>query len=798
MTLLWKSTAVRIALLSTTVISGGLLASTGAVAQVSDAQPASAETSETKGVDEIIVTAQFRSQRLQDTPIAITAVKGEELDARGQTDVTNIGSFAPNVNFTPTTSDRGNAVSAFIRGVGQADSSFALEPGVGIYLDDVYLGTTFGSRLDLSDLDRVEILRGPQGTLAGKNSLGGSVKLYSKKPEGTGGGRIEATYGSYNRIDLRGSYDLTLADNLYAYVSGIVRRRNGFVDRLDYGCLHPNDVIPARPISGDGCKVGTEGGQNVVAARVALRYAPTGSPLEINIIGDISEDNSEPAGNKLLVASNPNVRSYDPNSPAGGIPYDSRFLTGPTEYSNYSTYQNGGNFTAFGQLRTVLPGTFVAVPKTTAHGWSVSGTIDYALSDDLSIKSITSYRKAHGYAGTDLDLSPLEVEVLGTVARHKQFTQELRFTGKVKEFADFTIGGFYYKANDRQLNRITVPTSFLDFLLNDPSDNMSKSVFGHVELHLTDKLNVVGGLRYTKDRKEYSFSRHNPDGTLPSGNLFTLNFAVLALNGQSRIFADDNIDYRIGVNYHLTPEIMTYAQVSTGYKGGGVNPRPFNADQIRTFGPEKLTTYEWGAKTEFFNRALRLNGALFFNKYKDMQLTLYLCPTAPCALPANAGDADVFGAELEAGIYPVPGLSITGALGYLDFQYKKTNEAITGVTLDLIAPYTNKWQGSASIVYEAGLANGGALTPRLDWTYQSSFYVNANNSPNSLVDGRSLFNGRLTYTTPDKGWSASLDVSNIFNKFYYVTKFDNIVGLGVASGILGRPREWAITVSRKF
>ena len=755
-----------------------------------------------QGIGDIVVTAQFRAQRLQDTPIAITAMDSRTLEARSQTSVIDIGAFSPNVNLTSATSLNGNAVSAFIRGVGQSDSSFALEPGVGIYIDDVYYGTTFGAVFDLTDLDRVEVLRGPQGTLAGKNSVGGAVKLFSRKPDGNGGGFFEASYGAYNRIEARGSADLKISEDLSARVSGVAKYADGYMDLLDFGCANPGQGIPAQPSSGGGdCKIGSEGGQQVYAGRLALRYAPAGSPLEINLVGDVAVDKSEAVATKLEYANNPSIRSYVAGNPAGGVPFDSRFLTGAKSYTSYATYSNGGNdTTVFGVPQQIVPGTFNTDPESEAKSWGVAATIDYQFSDALSIKSITAYREASGRAGIDTDGSPLTVTLQEYRQTHKQFTQELRLSGKVGSFADFTVGGFYYDANDLLRNRMHIPTVLFDFLSDDPVTNTSKSAFAHVELHPFENFNIIGGLRYTDDKKTYVFSRRNPDGTLPSGIPLTQNFTVAGLDGLSGTYAGDRFDYRLGANYRFSPALMVYAQVSTGFKGGGVNPRPYVPDQVVPFGPETLTTYEVGFKADLLDRAVRLNGAAFYNNYDDLQLTLYQCAgsvSVNCAMPANAGDATVKGFELEAALHPARGLTIDGSVGYLDFQYKNVNPA-TGVTLDMKAPFISDWQASAGIQYAADLGDVGSLTPRLDWAYQSSFFYNANNAPLSEVAGRSIFNGRVTYATAADDWSLSLGVTNLFDKFYYVGKNENAGNYGVVTGVVGRPREWKLTLKRRF
>lgn len=788
------------------------LLATASIAVLALATPVAAQETAQSGTgattEEIVVTAQFRGQKVQDTPIAITAISADTLAAKGQVSITDLGATAPNVNLTNATGLNGSAVAAYIRGVGQGDSSFALEPGVGIYIDDVYYGTTYGAVMDLTDLDRVEVLRGPQGTLAGKNSLGGAVKLFSAKPNEDAGGFIEGTYGRFDRIDIRASANIPIADGFYARISGVSKHTEGFMKLLDYGCVNPGGGLPVTGGSND-CKLGTEGGIDVQALRAALRYAPAGSPLEVNVIGDVSQNDSEQVATKLVYADNPGTRSYNAANPAGGVPFDNRFITCSNCYTSYATYTNGGNytsafppvfpFTLFPNLQ-VAPGTFRSSPKSTAKSWGVVGTIDYALSDSLSVKSITAYRSAKGITGIDLDGSPLSILMQEFGFEHRQFTQELRLSAKVGDFADMTVGGYYYDANDHLTGRVEIPNVAFDFQNDDPVSNVSKSVFAHVEVHPAPDLTIIGGLRYTDDKKTYTFGRRNADGSAISPANFPLNILLFGLDGASSTYKGNRTDYRIGVNYRWSPELMTYAQVSTGYKGGGINPRPYFASQVQPFAPETLTTYEAGFKSDLLDRTVRLNGAVFYNDYKNMQLTLQACPAFadpfPCAALANAGNAHVKGAELEVTVKPAPGLTIDGNVGYLDFKYTSVNP-LTGVTLGMKAPFNNKWQASGSIQYEADLGSAGTLTPRLDWAYQSSFYYNAVNTPLDLVAGRSIFNARLTYQDAAKDWSVSLAVSNLANKFYYIgTSYNQTYG--VATGALGRPREWSVSVRRNF
>lgn len=656
--------------------------------------------------------------------------------------------------------------------------------------------------MDLTDLERVEVLRGPQGTLAGKNSVGGAVKLFTAKPDASAEGFVEGTYGSFDRIELRGSANIQLADDLFMRISGVSKNIEGHFERLDYGCLNPSSGVPAIGASNADCRLGTEGGVDVQALRVALRYAPVDQPFEINLRADVASNNSEPVASKLLYADNPSVRSYDAANPLGGVPFDSRFITGDREYSSYASYTSGGNYTtAFGIPYQVAPGGFAVEPRSTADSWGIAGTVDVELSDNITLTSITGYRVADGTSTIDTDGSSLDILLQEFTYRHEQFTQEVRLSADLSGVADITVGGFYYDADDTLIGRTEIPTLLFDFLSDDLVKNRSISGFGHAEIHLTDALNVIAGIRYTDDKKTYDFSRLNLDGTEPSGDFFTPNFLLVGLEGRTGTFKGDRWDYRIGVNYRWSDALMTYAQVSTGYKGGGINPRPSAPDQVVTFGPEKLTTYEAGFKSDLFDRRLRLNGAVFLNDYTDIQLVRYQCPESvvlSCSVPSNAGNAEVFGFELEAFAEPMDGLRIDGSVGYLDFDYTEITNPATLVTADMIAPFISKWQTSAGIQYTTEFSGGATLTPRVDWSYRSSFYYNSINNPFNLIDGYSLFNARLTYETAGRDWAISAAVTNLGDKFYYAGKSENIGSFGVVTGVVGRPLEWSLSVKRRF
>ena len=248
--------------------------------------------------NEIIVTAQFREQSLQDTPLAITAVNAAMLEARGQTNVQQIGRQAPNVTLAPASASWGPSLTATIRGVGQYNFHPALEPGVGIFVDDVYYATLTGSMFDLVDVERVEVLRGPQGTLTGRNSIGGAIRVVSQQPTGDGSGYVQATVGEDKQFAGKASADFKLTDKLFSRVSFAANKRDGYVERLDYGCANPGSGVPPQRPAGNDCQLGEKmGGEGSVAGRIMLRYVPSDT-LDILLSGDVThESHTGPAQN---------------------------------------------------------------------------------------------------------------------------------------------------------------------------------------------------------------------------------------------------------------------------------------------------------------------------------------------------------------------------------------------------------------------------------------------------------------------------------------------------------------------
>jgi len=734
----------------------------------------------------IVVTAQFREQNVQDTPLAITAVSADMLEARSQTDIAQVANQAPSVTLKPQSNIYGNSLAAQIRGVGQFDYNPAVEPGVGVYVDDVYFATLPGSIFDLLDLDRVEILRGPQGTLAGRNSIGGAVKLYSQRPTGDNSGYLQGTYGSRNRIDLRGGLDVGLAEGVSFRLAGVAKWQEGYVDRIDYGCANPGEGVPAIMGSETDCILAREGEVNTQAFRAQLRLEPS-PDLEINIAADYTHEDRTVAGEVLTISGY--TGALDINPFPTPVALDDRFICGP--FCNYSTFHNLADGS---RPDTAVEG------RLRYNGWGVSGHIAWKLSDDVQLTSITAYRAYASYFPTDADLSPLAHSLGVTDLDFWSISQELRLSGRVGNILDWTVGGFYMDQKSTAYSFQDLRYSPLPaFQQNDPVNANTIAAFANVEFHATDRLTLIGGLRYTEEHKDYTFVRLLPNGDVQNP----------AIHGRVGTYDHNRFDYRAALQYEITPDFMAYAQFATGFKGGGVNPRPFNTEQVRPFNPETLKSYEIGFKSDFLDRRLRLNVAAFHAEYDDIQLTLSTCPQfggpGPCALVTNAGDGTIQGIEVETTIRPVEGLSIDGSLSYLDFKYDTINPQAggpllpNGPQLTDRPPYVPEWKWSFGVQYEIPLGNGDTITPRFDAAYQGDIYANAANRASNLIEDYVLANARLTYRTEDRGLEVALEVTNLFDQYYFLTNRDQTLGTGaISSSQPGRPREWAVSVKKRF
>jgi iron complex outermembrane recepter protein len=408
----------------------------------------------------------------------------------------------------------------------------------------------------------------------------------------------------------------------------------------------------------------------------------------------------------------------------------------------------------------------------------------------------------------------------------------LRLNGTVMgDKLDFTTGLFWFDQDGTLEARVDLPYAGLDFIHGpDTTPSTSKAAFLQTAFHISPLTNLSAGVRYSKDEKTYTYFRKNPNGTVPSPTAPCVgapsnpasppNCALIGLFNISDSFEGNRTDWRVALDHRFSDSVMTYGQVSTGFRSGGVNPRPFFApgtilpvtgnnldfvngiptdvNQLSSFEPETLTSYEIGFKTDFLDRRMRLNFATFYNQYEDIILSSTRCPIAPCIQPNNIGEANVKGFEIETEFRPNDAWLFDAAVSWLDFKYTETNVAQSNVSTSMITPFTPEKKASAGIQYTFPLGSLGSLSTRLDGTYQSEIFTDAINGPTNRIDSYTLANARVTWRSPDDSWATSFEVTNLTNEYYEFSRFDQRFSSGTVSVQPAPPLMWAISIKRTF
>jgi iron complex outermembrane receptor protein len=778
------------------------------------------------GLEEIVVTARKRAEPLQDTPLAVSAFSAADIEARSVGDIAALADFAPNVTFDATApiSGSSNAASVFVRGVGQTDFLITTDPGVGVYLDGVYLARSTGSVLDLLDVERVEVLRGPQGTLFGKNTIGGAVNVVTQPPGAdlTGGG--ELTFGRFERRDVRGFVNVPLGESAALRISGTRREREGYARR----------ILTGQPL----------GGQDRWTGRMALRWQPTAA-LELNLAGDYSRaEEDSPASsllsgsrsaslgapgttftgllyNNLITGSNGLAPCRTPGFPvpfcgipalielpalpAGTRPYDARWLTGDAFTSN-ATGPSGSQYRIAGLAATLE--------------WSA---------ESLRVKSISAYREADLQFARDPDGSPLTIIHTSNTTATEQWSQEFQLAGETGGGRLKWLAGLYY-LKEQGADAVTVPFSqetfdlinglglgctLLPGLTGAPGpigvpvcpnvfrvdnvgegvtiDNTSAAVFGEATFALGDRVSITGGLRFTRDEKRVDISNYRTGG-VP---------AALVAPRAERAFRE--LSPRLILEYRPVEDVLTYASFSKGFKSGGFNGRygaPLPGPT--SFEPEQVTSYEIGAKTEWFGRRLRANAALFRSFYDDVQVLVF---DGGIPRTINAAEGRISGFELELTALVASRLRVQASYGWLDAGYTRLDPAVIGSfgtpivnPLALGYRFVNSPRNTAAAAaqYELPLGRWGLMTLRGDLLSRSATANDAVNTPELIQPEVTTVNARLTIAPREGRWSASAFATNLTDRRYFTSGVADEPGFGQVEINAAPPREWGVSVAVSF
>jgi iron complex outermembrane recepter protein len=451
---------------------------------------------------------------------------------------------------------------------------------------------------------------------------------------------------------------------------------------------------------------------------------------------------------------------------------------------------------------------------------SLAATIDWSPPTGVHIKNIVAYQKYHSeFANTDG--TPIPTFLEDNVLDHRQFSEEFQLSGKaLSDRLEWIAGAYYYTSYGVYGGHIELPTQMivppgvlpfapdgvygLNFNLNDPTREHTVSGFLHGIYHFTDALSAELGVRYSTEEKSQSFN-HAYTATVPLNVLLAPGTAAYPPDAGGTTSLT-RADPKVALQYQWTPDLMTYVQFSTGYKTGGINPKPVLATDIVPFRPEHLSAYEVGIKSEWFHHHLMVNADAYLSDYRDLQLSEFLPPPEGDGgtIVVNTGHARIEGFELDLQARPIAGLAIDANLSYLNYRTLSLGAAagqVGGPTLSTRPPYIPRWKGSVGPQYTLPVGAAGSIMARVDWSYQSLVYFDLANTPAGAQSAYGLVNARLQWDDADSKWSAALEVRNATNKLYYLFKTPTLNGDGTlfnVSGTPGMPRTEFFTLSRKF
>ncbi|GAD50037.1 putative TonB-dependent receptor [Caenibius tardaugens NBRC 16725] len=708
------------------------------------AQEASEPVSSGGGLQEIVVTAQKRAESLQDVPISVSAVSGAMVDSLHATSLKDLQGTVPNIQINNFTNTPNSAVFT-IRGIGVIEPDPFAGNTVSIVQDGVPQYFSMGALLDLFDVDRVEVLRGPQGTLFGANTTGGVVNVSTAQPTGEFGGKAEVTIGNYDRIDVKAAIDVPVVEDvLAAKVAVMHSSRDGF---------YTNIV--------DGSDMGS---RNVTAVRGYLKYTPT-SDLNITLSGEYGR-----ARNGAPVVVN------------GSVPGDLLYAAPGTVYPGQKLpmYQSPCRSTT---APCKAPNKYYSANSSVPDignmdTYRATLTIDWDNTGIGDLTAITGYKHFDLLEYTDNDATANPAFQLDTYRHTKgwQLSQELRTSVDLNDSINVLLGGFYLKTHYDHFASLILEFASPGFsqVNTQKQDNWSGSLFAQTFIDVSDKLRLQGGIRYTHEETEMLAGTENflnPDGP---GQFF----GSPSIGGfdVKRKKSWDKLGWKLGFDYKASDDLLLYGYYARGFKSGGFVGRISQPQDIGPYGPETVDTFEAGLKADWFDRRLRTNLSLFYTIYKDMQVTQnYILdgdgPTQIGTSIFNAAQSTIKGFELEVTALPVDGLTLNGTLAYLDAKYDKFLffNSLTGDYDDLKGyrlQNSPKWAATLGATYEFALF-GGTATMGAGYSYTASkFLQGLTNTPIVHIQPTHLVRANIGWKPENERWSIELWGNNLFDKRY--------------------------------
>jgi iron complex outermembrane receptor protein len=749
------------------------------------------------GLDEVVVTARRTAENLQTVPVAVSAFTAETVEARGIDTIADVADYAPNVtlDFTSPISGASSALVAFIRGIGQSDFAINFEPGVGIYVDGIYYARTIGSVVDLMDVERVEILKGPQGTLFGRNTIGGAINITTRTPGDEYSARADLTIGSFQRRDLRALVNLPLGANLAASIAVASRNRDGYVQRIPFPGWSNDEPSDLRYDGGQLSKLpnGNDlGNQNRDTIRARLAWQVSES-VDVQLAYDHVRVRENSAPTTLVSVHDP----FGPANPLSGLydacalgvgppsacedvagvgslvgrtPYDARFLSG----SHRTTYGNG------------ISGTAIDTNGLTA-------SLEWRLNDTLTLRSLSGYRELDSAFGEDADESPVPLDHHGFVMNQRQFSEELQLSARTERLEGL-LGLYYFRESGGIHDYVPLGSGLLQVDGPNTLVNRSTAAFGQATWHLTQPWSLTFGVRYTKEDKSFNGGQHDrnslpiklgaPPSLFPDPNDLTLYFPPGELRQDYT-----NTSLRAGTEYRFTDDLFAYLSYSEGFKAGGWDTRLTSPVLVVPgFKPETATVYEVGVKAEWLDRTLRTNLAAFHTDYQDLQLIIQ---KGISPLTTNAGESRIRGVEAELQWLPVQGLLLLLNYGWIDAEYTKLDPAANASGIFLANQFNNTPENAFSLAadYTHAAPGGGKLAWHVDYSWKDDTFNDATNTPLLFQKSYGLLGAALTWTEPDGRWSIGVGGDNLADEDYLISGF-NQPGVGYTIATWGAPRQW--------
>lgn len=685
-------------------------------------------------LEEVVVTAQHRSENLQDTSASISALTARDIEGSGVKRIEDISTSLPNVYISPREL---RTTSISIRGISADLNNPGLDQGVGVYVDGVYMGRAATINSNLFDLERIEVLRGPQGTLYGRNTIAGAVNFISAKPGPTPHVQAQASYGDYNAVSANALVSGPITDKIFASAAVSTDRRDGFVKNLATG-TELDDI-------------------NSLAGKLAVVLAP-GGDWDITLRADAGRDRTHSGAFDIL-----------DNGVFTGAPFADADPWDRQVAQDYDTTQDRDLFGFSGELN-----------------WHAAGGV---------VTAVTGYRGYTRNNVQDNDYTVLDLLGSGVHERQRQFSQEVRFASDAANRFNYVVGAYYFHQSLDTVSTATIgpdlgiyPTRTPVFI-NGDVDTTSGAVFGRAVYRLTDQLSLVGGLRYTSEKKDLLFSQVGDPFQVLAPNIAPRNLSI----------SEDNVSPLATIEWRPREGVLGYVTFSKGFKAGGFNVFSVSATADAKYKSESVDNYEAGFKADFLDRRLRLNGSVFYMDYTNLQANqLILVGGLPQFQTSNAAKAHSAGLELELAARPTQELQFTAAYGYLDASYSSYPNATaagadyTDNTLPL-APHHN-----ASLAAEWTHPVGDSLefVLRGEASYRSRIFFAADNAYES--GGLTLFNARASIQAADGRWRATLWGRNLSDETYAINRFAGPIVPGQVVQSLGAPRTFGVELGLSY